>query len=168
MGLPLDELVCRGARQLLERAVEAEVEALLSEYASVTLLDGRRSVVRKGYFPEREVLTGIDPVAVQVPKVRDRSGAGVKFNSSLVPPYVRRTPRVSAAIPWLYLKGVSSGDLSEALAVLLGGGRQGDLAQCPEPVESAMVGGIPELGRPFAGEPTVCRLVGRRDRYRAA
>jgi transposase-like protein len=120
LGLPLEELVRRGARQLIQRAIEVEVEALLGQYETVTLLDGRRAVVRNGHLPEREILTGIGPVPVQIPKVRDRSGSGVKFNSSLVPPYVRRTPRVSAALPWLYLKGVSSGDLSEALKVLLG------------------------------------------------
>ena len=65
------------------------------------------------------------PVAVQVPKVRDRSGAGVKFNSALAPPYVRRSARVAAALPWLYLKGISSGDLGEALEVLVGDGAKG-------------------------------------------
>ena len=65
------------------------------------------------------------PVAVKVPKVRDRLGSGVKFNSSIVPPYVRKSPRVSAALPWLYLKGISTGDMSEALSVLLGGDAKG-------------------------------------------
>jgi transposase-like protein len=59
-------------------------------------------------------------VAVKVPKVHDRSGTGVKFNSAVVPPYVKKSPRVSAALPWLYLKGISTGDMSEALSVLLG------------------------------------------------
>jgi transposase-like protein len=77
-------------------------------------------VVRNGYLPEREVLTGVGPLAVKVPKVRDRSGSGVKFNSAIVPPYVRKSPRVSAALPWLYLKGISTGDMSDALQVLLG------------------------------------------------
>jgi putative transposase len=90
------------------------------EYAHVQLMDGRQAVVRNGYLPSREILTGIGPVEVQVPKIRDRSGAGIKFTSALAPPYVRRTPRVSAALPWLCLKGVSNGDLSEALQVLPG------------------------------------------------
>lgn len=85
---------------------------MLGQYETVTLLDGRRAV-GNGHLPEREILTGISPVPMQVAKVRDRSGSGSKLNSSLVMPYVRRTPRVSAALPWLYLKGVSSGDLSE-------------------------------------------------------
>jgi transposase-like protein len=120
VGLPVEELVRRGARDILQRAIELEVQTLLAEYEHVQLLDGRRAVVRNGYLPSREILTGIGPVEVQVPKVRDRSGSGIKFSSSLVPAYVRRTPRVSAALPWLYLKGISSGDLSEALQVLLG------------------------------------------------
>jgi transposase-like protein len=120
LGLPLEELVRRGARDVLQRAIEAEVEQLLEDMGSVKLLDGRQAVVRNGYLPGREVLTTIGSIPVQVPKVRDRSGSGVKFNSALVPPYVRRSARVASALPWLYLKGISSGDLSEALEVLVG------------------------------------------------
>lgn len=120
LGLPLEELIRRGARDLLQRAIEVEVEQLLEEFARVSLLDGRRAVVRNGHLPTREILTTVGPVEVQVPKVRDRSGSGVKFNSALVPPYVRRSARVAAALPWLYLKGISSGDLGEALEVLVG------------------------------------------------
>ncbi|HDR9354527.1 IS256 family transposase [Burkholderia cenocepacia] len=116
----LDDLIQQGARQIIQQAIEAELAALLERYSNVKTLDGRRAVVRNGYLPEREVVTAIGPVPVQVPKVRDRSGSGVKFNSSLVPPYVRRSPRVSAALPWLYLRGVSTGDMSEALSVLVG------------------------------------------------
>ncbi|AJY38098.1 transposase, Mutator family protein (plasmid) [Burkholderia humptydooensis] len=94
--------------------------ALLEQYSNVKTLDGRRAIVRNGYLPEREVVTAVGPVPVQVPKVRDRSGSGVKFNSNIVPPYVRKSPRVSAALPWLYLRGVSTGDMSEAFSVLLG------------------------------------------------
>lgn len=120
VGLPLEELVRRGARDILQRAIEAELEVLLDEFASVSLIDGRRAVVRNGYLPAREILTTVGPVEVQVPKVRDRTGAGVKFSSTLAPPYVRRSARVAAALPWLYLKGISSGDLGEALEVLVG------------------------------------------------
>ncbi len=125
VGLPLEELVRRGARDILQRAIEAEVEVLLEELAEVSLIDGRRAVVRNGYLPAREILTTVGPVEVRVPKVRDRTGSGVKFNSALAPPYVRRSARVSAALPWLYLKGVSSGDLGEALEVLVGDGAKG-------------------------------------------
>jgi transposase-like protein len=116
----LDELIQQGARQVIQQAIEAELATLLEQYGNVKTLDGRRAVVRNGYLPEREVVTAIGPVAVKVPKVRDRSGSGVKFNSNIVPPYVRKSPRVSAALPWLYLRGVSTGNMSEALSVLLG------------------------------------------------
>ena len=120
IGLSLDDLVRRGARQVIHQAIEAELAQLLEQYENVKTLHGRRSVVRNGYLPERCVLTGAGPVAVKVPKVRERSGSGVKFNSAIVPPYVRKSPRVSAVLPWLYLKGISTGDMSEALQVLLG------------------------------------------------
>jgi transposase-like protein len=125
LGLPLEELVRRGARDILQRAIEAEIRTTLEEFASVSLIDGRRAVVRNGYLPPREILTTVGPVEVQVPKVRDRTGSGVKFNSALAPPYVRRSARVAAALPWLYLKGISSGDLGEALEVLVGDAAKG-------------------------------------------
>lgn len=120
IGLSLDDLVRRGARQVIQRAIEAELGQLLEDYANVKTLCGKQAVVRNGYLPERDILTGAGPVTVKVPKVRDRTGSGVKFNSAIVPPYVRKSPRVSAALPWLYLKGISTGDMSEALHVLLG------------------------------------------------
>jgi putative transposase len=116
----LDELIQQGARQIIHQAIEAELATLLEQYGNVKTLDGRRAVVRNGYLPEREVVTAIGLVAVKVPKVRDRSGSGVKFDSNIVPPYIRKSPRVSAALPWLYLRGVSTGNMSEALSVLLG------------------------------------------------
>jgi transposase-like protein len=104
IGLPgirvsLDELVRRGARQVIQQVIELELAALLEQYANVRTLSGKQAVVRNGYLPERDVLTAAGPVAVRVPKVRDRSRTGVKFNSALVPPYVRKSPRVSAALP---------------------------------------------------------------------
>ncbi len=120
IGLGLEELIRRGARRVIQEAIEVELAELLEQFSNVKTLSGQRAVVRNGYLPEREVLTGAGPIAVKVPKVRDRSGSGVKFNSAIVPPYVRKSPRVSAALPWLYLKGVSTGDMSEALSVLLG------------------------------------------------
>lgn len=120
MGLTLDELVKRGARQVIQQAIESELAELLSSCSNIVTLQGKRAVVRNGFLPEREVLTAAGPIAVKVPKVRDRSGSGIKFNSNIVPPYIRKSPRVSAALPWLYLKGVSTGDMGEALSVLLG------------------------------------------------
>jgi putative transposase len=120
IGLTLEQLIRRGARQLIQSAIEVEVQELLNEYSNVRTLSGTTAVVRNGYLPQREILTAVGPVEVRVPKVRDRSGSGVKFNSALVPPYVRRSKTIAAALPWLYLKGVSSGDMHETLAVLVG------------------------------------------------
>ena len=86
---------------MIEKAVEVELQLLLDQYNNVTDLGGRKLVVRNGYLPERKVLTALGPVPVRVPKVRDRSGSGVKFNSAVVPPYVRNAKSVEAALPWL-------------------------------------------------------------------
>ncbi|ANB03909.1 IS256 family transposase [Ectothiorhodospira sp. BSL-9] len=117
---PLHELLRQGARDLIAQAVEAELATFLAQYAEQRLDDGRQAVVRNGYLPERTVQTGIGDVSVQVPKVRDRSGGGACFNSSLLPPYLKRARSVEELIPWLYLKGVSTGDYQEALRALLG------------------------------------------------
>lgn len=117
---PLTELVRSGARGLIQQAVEAELQSMLLEYEHLKLPDGRQGVVRNGYLPQRTIQTGIGDVVVQVPKVRDRSDSRVKFNSQLLPPYLRRTKSVEELLPWLYLKGLSTGDYSEALSALLG------------------------------------------------
>jgi putative transposase len=121
----LTDLLRSGARALIQQAVEAELQAFLNDYRNVTDLKGRQTVVRNGYLPERDIVTGVGNVAVKIPKVRDRSGGGIKFNSSLVPPYVRKAKRVEAALPWLYLRGISTGDMQETLSVLLGNEAKG-------------------------------------------
>ena len=117
---PLTEVLCQGARRLLAQAIEAEVQTLLACYADERDEQGRQAVVRNGYLPEREVQTGIGAIPVQVPRVRDRRGQGIQFHSSILPPYMRRSRSVEELLPWLYLKGVSTGDFSEALEALLG------------------------------------------------
>jgi putative transposase len=117
---PLTELLRLGAKELISKAVESELEVMLEQYEHLKLVDGRQAVVRNGYLPERMMQTGIGDVVVKVPKVRDRSGAGIHFTSTLLPPYLRRTKSIEELIPWLYLKGLSTGDYSEALASLLG------------------------------------------------
>ena len=102
----LTDLLRTGAKRLIQEAVELELDALLASYKNVTDISGRQTVVRNGYLPEREILTGMGPVTVKIPKVRDRSGGGVKFNSSMVPPYIRKAKSLEAALPWLYLKGI--------------------------------------------------------------
>jgi len=116
----LSDLVRAGAQRIIREAVEAELGAFLEEHAGEHDAQGRRAVVRNGYLPSREILTGVGPVEVQVPRTRDRSGAGRRFRSELLPPYLRKTNRVEAVIPWLYLKGVSTNDFGEALRALFG------------------------------------------------
>ncbi len=117
---PLTELLRVGAEQLIYRAVEGELEELLSAHSQRCLEDGRAGVVRNGYLPARELQTGLGPVTVKIPKVRAKTGEPVTFRSALVPPYVRKTQSLEAALPWLYLKGISSGEMGAALEVLLG------------------------------------------------
>ena len=117
---PLTELLRTGAKQLIQQAVEAELTEFLEQYAGWRDEQGRRAVVRNGYLPAREILTGVGPVPVKVPKVRSRTDEPVVFRSLLVPPYVRKARRVEAALPWLYLKGIATGQMQEALEVLVG------------------------------------------------
>ena len=121
---PLTGVLRAGARRLLADAVEAEVEAFIGAHADLSDDGGRRRVVRHGYLPERSVQTGIGPVAVRRPRVRDRQPEGVggriRFTSSILPPYLRRAKSVEELLPWLYLKGISTGGFGEALAALLG------------------------------------------------
>ena len=120
---PLTEVLRNGARALLSQAVEAEVAALLDCHADKLTDDGRQRLVRHGHLPEREIVTGIGPVAVRCPRVRDRASEGaepIRFSSAILPPYARRSKSLEVLIPILYLKGISTGDFEEALAALLG------------------------------------------------
>lgn len=119
---PLTDILRSGARDLIQQAVEAELAALLQAHANETVDDGRARLVRHGHLPEREVMTGIGPVAVKVPRVRDRGGEAekIRFTSSILPPYLRKAKSIEELLPWLYLKGISTGDFQEALAALLG------------------------------------------------
>lgn len=121
----LTEVLRRGARCLLAQAVEAEVAGFLDGHGELKTGDGRQRVVRHGHLPEREVLTGIGPVALRQPRVRDRAAAAddpgrIRFSSMILPPYMRRSKSIETLQPILYLKGISTGDFSEALAALLG------------------------------------------------
>jgi transposase-like protein len=121
----LTEILRGGARALLTQAVEAEVAEFLASHADLKTETGRQRLVRHGHLPEREVMTGIGPVAVRQPRVRDRGAAGddparIRFTPAILPPYVRRSKSIETLLPVLYLKGISTGDFSEALAALLG------------------------------------------------
>lgn len=119
----LTEVLRQGAQSLVLQAVEAEFAAFLEEHSSKKLEDGRQRVVRHGHLPERKVVTGIGAVPVKVPRARDRKKAPddpIHFTSKLLPPYVRRSKSIERALPYLYLKGISSGDFSEIMPVLFG------------------------------------------------
>ena len=111
-----------GAQKLLAQAVEAEVSEWITQHQQCVDALGHRQVVRNGHLPARTITTGVGPVEVQQPRVRDRRppDQAEKFSSKILPPYLRKTKAVEELIPWLYLKGISSGDFSEALAALLG------------------------------------------------
>ena len=117
---PLQELLRDGARKMLASAIEAEVAAFVANHSHLESKDGKAAVVRNGYLPERSIQTGLGDIEVKVPKVRDRSGSGIKFNSRLIPPYLKRTQSIEEFLPWLYLRGISTGDFSETLQHLLG------------------------------------------------
>ena len=124
---PSTDVLRQGARKLLAQAVEAEVESFLVQHRELRDEMGRARLVRNGYLPEREVQTGIGPVRVKAPRVHDRTKEEEKlrFSSSILPRYLRRTPSMEELIPWLYLKGVSTGDFRDALSALLGGNAPG-------------------------------------------
>jgi transposase-like protein len=120
---PLDELVRQGARNMLQTAIEQEVQGFLERHADRRDDQGNRLVVRNGRLPARTILTGAGPLEVQQPRVRDNNPDGtdrVHFSSQILPPYLRRSRSVDELIPWLYLKGISTGDFTEALQALLG------------------------------------------------
>jgi transposase-like protein len=118
----LTDLLRDGARRLLTQAIEAEVAAWIEGHAHLKDDQGRRQVVRNGHLPERDIQTGIGPIEVQQPRVRDRRPADRReaFTSAILPPYLRKTRSLEGLLPWLYLKGVSTGDFSEALQAILG------------------------------------------------
>jgi putative transposase len=119
----LTEVLRNGARKLLTQAVETEVAGFIDRYRDLVTEEGRQRVVRHGHLPEREIMTGIGPVPVRAPRVRDRVGQGetrIRFSSAILPSYARRSKSLEELIPILYLRGISSGDFAEALRALLG------------------------------------------------
>ncbi|REJ90255.1 MAG: IS256 family transposase [Planctomycetota bacterium] len=125
---PLDELVRTGAQRMLQAAIDAEVNEFIAQHADRCDEQGRRLVVRNGRLPSREILTGAGPLEVVQPRVRDRSPDPenrVTFSPSVLPPYLRKSKAIEELIPWLYLKGVSTGDFGDALQALVGEGAKG-------------------------------------------
>ena len=116
----LTDVLRQGAQQMLAAAVDAEVYTFLSQYEHIRDMHGRKQVVRNGYLPERTIQTGLGDVDIKVPRVRDNSGNDIAFTSALLPPYLKRTQSISELLPWLYLKGISTGGFTDALSALLG------------------------------------------------
>lgn len=121
---PLTDLLRKGARTLLAEALEIEIELFLTQYKQLRDENGKMRMIRNGYLPEREIQTGIGPVKVRAPRIRDRkrdkTTDEIRFNSSLLPRYLRKTKSMEELLPWLYLKGVSTGDFQDALFALVG------------------------------------------------
>ena len=123
----LTDLLKRGAQKMLAQAIEAEVEGWIEQHEHLRDERGRRQVVRNGRMPKRTILTGVGPVEVEQPRVHDRRppAEAEKFTSKILPPYLRKTKNIEELIPWLYLKGISTGNFSEALAALVGSEAKG-------------------------------------------
>ena len=120
----LTDLLRQGAQEMLATAIENEVAEYIERHAAACDSQGRRLVVRNGRLPAREIQTGVGLVEVQQPRVNDRrinaQGERMRFSSAILPPYLRRTQSLDELIPWLYLRGISTGDFNEALQALLG------------------------------------------------
>lgn len=118
----LTEIARAGAQKMIAQMLQQEVEDWLAQHAALRDEQGKRQVVRNGYLPKREIQTGVGAVQVQQPRVRDRRAAdqAEPFTSKILPPYLRKTKSLEELIPWLYLKGVSTGDFGEALKALVG------------------------------------------------
>jgi transposase-like protein len=114
----LEQLIAEGARKMLQAAIEQEVAEYLQAHQGRRTAEGQAAIVRNGHLPERQLVTGVGPIPVCQPRVRHRQGG--TFTSAILPEYLRRVPSIDTLIPALYLKGVSTGDLSEALAAILG------------------------------------------------
>jgi putative transposase len=118
----ITEILRGGARRMLAQAIEAEAASWIDAHAQLVDGPGRRQVVRNGHLPERAIQTGLGEIPVKQPRVQDRRPPGrrEKFTPAVLPPYLRRTRGLEELIPWLYLKGISTGDFSEALQAILG------------------------------------------------
>ncbi len=119
---PLDEIIKEGAQRILQQALEIEIEEFVEKYSNLRVETEKKRIVRNGYQNERSFQTKAGNVTIKVPRARDRSENDnpIRFNSRLIPPYLRRTKEISEFIPFLYLKGISTGDFSEVLTELLG------------------------------------------------
>ena len=143
---PLTELAREGARRILAQVLVAEADAFVAMWKDLKLPDGRDRVVRHGHGPHRTIQTGVGPVEVRRAKVRDRGDVGteekIRFTSSILPKWARRTKSLDALLPVLYLRGVSAGDFQEALARPLGQGRAEPVAGRDLAADGGVAGGL--------------------------
>jgi transposase-like protein len=119
----LDLIARLGAQEMLQKALEVERAAFLERHADLRLEDGHQRIVGNGFHEPRTVLTGAGPLELKKPRVRDKGAKGedaIKFSSWILPRYLRRSKTIDELVPWLYLKGISTGDFPEALQALLG------------------------------------------------
>lgn len=118
----MTQILRQGAQQMLAAAIDAEVQEFLKAHEDQRDSAGRKLVVRNGYLPERELMTGLGKIPVKQPRVRDKRPAQqrVEFSSSILPKYLRKTKAIEELVPWLYLKGISTNAFPEALQALLG------------------------------------------------
>lgn len=121
----LTEVLREGARQMLKTAIEIEINTFIEQHKDKITENGLQQIVRNGHLPGRIIQTGIGDIEVEVPRTRDRGGEGTTFHSILLPPYLKRTKQMDELIPWLYLKGISSGNMHEALESLVGPAAKG-------------------------------------------
>jgi putative transposase len=147
----IDEIVREGARRMLAEALRAEVDAYIAEFAGVRDEGGRRLVARNGYREPREVLTSAGAVRVTAPRVNDKrtdpaTGERMRFSSAILPPWCRKTPKVTEVLPLLYLHGLSTGDFGPALGQFLGSS-----AGLSGPVITRLTGQWKAEQRAFAG-----------------
>ena len=120
----LEEIIREGARRMLQAAIDIEVVEYIERFTAEKDLQGRRLVVRNGFLPERDIVTGVGPLKLKQPRIRDKRD-GEHFTSNILPRYMRRVPSIDALIPVLYLKGISTGDFSHVLSNILGEGASG-------------------------------------------
>ncbi len=149
----LTEMLRDGAPRLLAQAVQLEAEAWIAARAEQVDQQGHRLVVRHGYLPERQVMTGIGPVAIQQPRIADRrpTDQREKLDHKILPPCLRRTSSLDEAIPWMYLYGISTNDMSEPLTALLGPAAQDLFSGHGSPAGGRLAAGICRREPSFSG-----------------
>jgi len=121
----LEQIARKGAKKMLQIAMENEVEEYVQKHSDLTDEQGKKIVVKNGYMPKRDIVTGIGPITIKQPRVDDRSLGNQRFTSNILPKYMRRIPSVDNLLPVLYLKGISTNDFTTALSSILGKGASG-------------------------------------------